>query len=242
MLLQLTPYQEILSRWSKKSAVPLHISFLDDLLGGLLPYHLQMVLGDSGSGKTWFCLNATYHLLEKEPNAEVLYTDFGGNFRIKCLEKLLSNPHEQLNQITIFQPKSLIEQIIFFRNLLEKSECFYDLIILDSTFGPPLACLEYFHQKSKFWNKKIFMHLLDLQVIARQAGIPILLTNHLFSLRVNPGLESSLNQYGSELIEQFAPIEFLIEKNEQKHILEIRVYQKIIVKSDFELLPVLNNI
>lgn len=158
MLLQLTPFQEILSRWNKQSVIPLNIPPLDELLGGLVPYHLQMVLGDSGIGKTWFCLNAIYQFLEKEPNTQILYIDFGGNFRIRSLEKLLSNPRKQLDQITIFQPKSLLEEIIFFRNFLEKTEYSYDLIILDSVFGPPLTCLEYFHQKSQFWKKE-FSHI-----------------------------------------------------------------------------------
>jgi predicted ATP-dependent serine protease len=236
VLIQLTPLHEILSRWNKQQAVPLQIPFLDKSLGGLLPYHLQIIIGESGVGKTWFCINAIHKLLKQEPDAQVLYTDFGGNFRIKNLRKLLSHPNTQLDQITVFQTTTLLDQIVFFRNLLEKSECSYDLIVLDSVFGPPLTCFEYFHTNSKFWNKRIFAHLLDLQTIARQIKIPILLTNHLISSRENFQLRPSLNQYGGDLIELFAPIVFLLQKIDQKQFIELRIFKETLGQSDL-LLP-----
>ncbi|MFX0123699.1 MAG: hypothetical protein ACFFAE_08660 [Candidatus Hodarchaeota archaeon] len=234
-VLQLTSFQEVFSRWNKHSAIPLSVSSIDEILGGLLPC-LHVVVGDSGVGKTWFCIKAIFHLLEQIPKAQVLYNDFGGNFRITNLTKLLSSSYA-LDQITIFQPKSLLEQIIFFRNLLEKSKCFYNLIILDSVFGPPISCLEFFLKRGKFWEKHIFSHLLDLQVFAREFKIPILLTNHLMSARMNLEMNPSLNQYGANLIEQFVPIEFLIQKIEQNHILEVRVFQKKVGISNFTLVP-----
>lgn len=235
-LLHLTPLQEILARWNKQSAIPLNIPLLDDLLGGLLPYHLHVVVGDSGAGKTWFCMKSIFRMFQQKSEAQILYNDFGGNFRINNLRKILSSPHEQLEQIVIFQPTSLLEQIIFFRNLLETTKYSFDFIILDSVFGSPLACLEFFRKKPKFWGKKIFAHLLDLQLIAREAKIPILLTNHLISTWESSEKFSSLNQYGGDLIEQFAPIEFLIQKIEQKHLLEVRIFQNVMVKTNFEFL------
>jgi hypothetical protein len=236
VLLQLTSLNEILSRWNKQQAVPLYIPLLDELLGGLLPYHLQVIVGEPGAGKTWFCINAIHQLLKQEPDAQILYTDFGGNFRIKNLRKLLSHPHKQLDQITIFQPTTLLDQIVFFRNLLEKSEYSYDLIVLDTVFGSPLACLEIFYNNSKFWNKRIFAHLLDLQTIARQIKIPLLLTNHLISSRENFQLHPSLNQYGGDLIELFAPIVFLLQKIDQKQFIELRIFKETLGHSDL-LLP-----
>ncbi|MFX1517882.1 MAG: hypothetical protein ACFFC6_16395 [Promethearchaeota archaeon] len=236
MLFQLTPLQEMLSRWSKQKAVRLDIPLLDEFLGGLLPYQLQMCLGDSGVGKTWFCINAIRKLLTHEPDALIFYSDFGGNFRINNLRKLLSHPNEQLDQLTIFQPSSLLEQIVFFRNLLENCEFYYDLIILDSVFGPPLACYEYFHNNSKFWKKKIFAHLLDLKTIARQAKIPILITNQFISSRENSELPPSLNQYGGDLIDQLVPIVFFLQKIDQKLYVELRLFQEIICHSELCLL------
>jgi RecA/RadA recombinase len=196
-----------------------------------------MVLGDLGVGKTWFCIRAIFQLLEQSPEAEVLYCDFGGNFRIKNLKKLLSNSCE-LDQITIFHPKSLLEQIVFFRNLLETSKSSYDLIILDSVFGSPLTSQEYFQKKAKFWEKPIFSHLLDLQHIAREFKIPLLLTNHLFPAKENSDMNSSLAQYGGNLIEQFVPFKFLIQKTEQKNSLEVRVFQKMVGTADFVSVPI----
>lgn len=191
-----------------------------------------MVLGDSGVGKTWFCLNAIFQLLEHTPETQVLYSNFHGNFRITNLKRLLSSSRE-LDQISIFQPNNLLEQIVFFRNLHEISRDSYDLIILDSVFGSPLTSFEYFRKKAKFWEKRIFSHLLDLHNIAREFKIPLLLTNHLVPTRENFETKSSLNQYGGYLAEQFVPIEFLIQKIEQKQLLEVRIFQKIVGSSDF---------
>ncbi|UCG03410.1 MAG: hypothetical protein JSW11_05340 [Candidatus Heimdallarchaeota archaeon] len=235
---QLVPLHEIASRWNKQIAFPLDIDLIDEIIGGLIPSQLHIVVGDSGVGKTWFCLKAIFQILTKNPQAHVVYNDFRGNFRINNLRKMLSNPCEQLDQITIFQPTSLLEQIIFVRNLLEISDCSFDLIVLDSVFGSPLTCLEYFYKKSKFWNKKIFAHLLDLQTVARQMKIPILLTNHLISTRENFELGSSLNQYGGDLVEQFVPIMFSLKKIAQKLFIELRIFQEIIDHSD--LFPPIN--
>ncbi len=231
-LIPLTPFQEVISRWNKKSAIPLDIPLIDEIIGGLLPCHLHIVLSDSGVGKTRFCLDAIFHLLEQESNAKVLYCDFYGNFRLINLKRLLTRSN-QLDQIAIFQPNNLLEQIIFFRNLLENKEQVFDLIILDTLFGSPLTALEYFQKEPRFWKKKIFSHLLDLQSVARETKIPILLTNHLISARKNSEMEYSLNQYGGDLVEQFVPIEFFIRKTERKHHLKFRIFQNIVGSSDF---------
>lgn len=231
MLLQLTPLHEVLSRWNKQQAIPLYIPLLDELLGGLLPYHLQIIIGDSGAGKTWFCMQVISHLLQQKPEAQILYSDFEANFRINNLRELLSDPNK-LNQILIFQPKSLLEQILLFRNLLETSNYSYDLIVLDSVFGSPLSCLEYFQKRRKLWEKRLFSHFLDLQLIARKSKTSILLTNHLNSTNKT---ESPLNQFGEVLIRQFVPIEVFIQKIEQKQFLEVRLFQKLVGSSDFEI-------
>ena len=233
MLYQLTPFQEILSRWNKQIAIPLEIHLIDELLGGILPCHLQLVIGDSGAGKTLYCMKVISQLLKRKPEAQILYSDFEGNFRINNLRKMLSDP-SKLNQIVIFQPKSLLEQIVLFRNLVETSRYSYDLIILDSVFGSPLSCLAYFQKEQKLWEKRLFSHFLDLQLLARNSKIPILLTNHLISTK-KP--ESSSNQFGEDLIRQFVPIEFFIQKIEQKQFLEVRVFQKLVGSSDFVLIP-----
>jgi hypothetical protein len=65
----------------------------------------------------------------------------------------------------------------------------------------------------------------------------LLLTNHLIPDRENLEINPSLNQYGGCLIEQFVPIEFLVQKAEQNHFLEVRVFQNIVGISDFTLVP-----
>jgi len=235
-LLTLTPFQEILSKWTKQSAIPINIPLFDELLGGILPFSLHVVIGESGVGKTWFCLKVILEILNLHPNAEVLYTVFGGNFRINNLKRLLPNS-TQLEQIIIFQPKTLLEQIIFFQNLHENTRCNYDLIIVDSVFGSPLTAIEYFHEKKKFWQKRIFSHLFTLHRIANKFKIPILLSNHLVSVKENFESNSSVNQYGGYILEQFVPIEFIIQKTEHRYFLEVRIFQKRVGCYDFDLIP-----
>lgn len=235
-LLALTPFQEILSRWSKQSAIPVDIPPLDELLGGILPFSLHAVVGESGVGKTWFCLKVISEILKKQPKSLVLYVDFGGNFRITNLKKVLPSVN-QLDQITIFQPKTLLESILFFQNLLESSRYNYDLIIVDSIFGPPLLALEYLQVKKIFWEHRIFSHLFTLYCIVSKFKIPILLSNHLVSAKENSESISSISQYGGYLLEQFVPIEFIIQKTEHRHFLEVRIFQKRVGCSEFVLIP-----
>ena len=235
-LLQLTPFKEIVSRWNRRCAIPLNIDLIDEIIGGLLPCHLHMVRGDSGVGKTWFCIRAINNLFKQRPEAQVLYSDFCGHLRISNLKKILSSSC-QLEQITILQPNNLLEQIIFFQNLLDNSKCSYDLIVLDSLFGSPIDVLQYFYKESKFWKKRIFSHFFDLKRIARETNIPILLTNHSMLARDISDASSYLNQYGGHMVEQFVPIDILIQKTEQKHSLEVRIFQDIVGCTDFMLIP-----
>ncbi|MHA2243992.1 MAG: hypothetical protein ACXADY_03405 [Candidatus Hodarchaeales archaeon] len=232
-LLQLIPFKKVVSRWNRRCAIPLNIDLIDEVIGGLLPYHLHMVRGDTGVGKTWFCIRAINNLFKQRPDAQVLYSDFCGHLRISNLKKILSSSC-QLEQITIFQPNNLLEQIIFFRNLLDNPECSYDLIVLDSLFGSPIDLLQYFYKESKFWKKRIFSHFLDLKRIARESKIPILLTNHSMLARDISDASSHLNQYGGHMVEQFVPIDVLIQKTEQKSSLEVRIFQEIVGCTDFK--------
>ena len=231
IVLQLTHFREILARWNKKNAIPLNIPLIDETVGGLLPGSLHVVRGESGVGKTWFCLRAILCLFQQDPNVQVLYSDFSGHLRFSNLKKICLSPH-QVDQITIFQPSTLLEQIIFFRNLLEKRNENYHLIILDTVFGSPINALQYFHTESKMWKKQIFSHLLDLKMLAQEKEIPILLTNHSITSE-----EGSFKQYGHKLLEPFVPLDIFIRKTEQNHLLELRLFQEMLGSADFILIP-----
>ncbi|UCE13417.1 MAG: hypothetical protein JSV04_14690 [Candidatus Heimdallarchaeota archaeon] len=235
MLLKLTSINEILLRWDKSAAISMNIQLIDENVGGLLPGQLHMVQGVPGSGKTWFCFHAIDCLFRKITDAQVLYSDFQGHVRIPNLKKIISSSN-QLDQITFYQPTSLLEQIIFFRNLVEKDKTFYDLIILDTIFGPPL---DFIHclRESKMWGKQIFSYLFDLGQLARKNRIPILLTNYL----TQDGDISSSNTisqpHWKAFLEPLVPIDFIIEKVEGYFTIEVKLFQEPLGQTDFVLIP-----
>lgn len=234
-LLKLTSFNEILSRWNNSAAISLNIQLIDEYIGGLLPSQLHMVQGTSGSGKTWFCFRAIACLFRTKFDAQVLYSDFQGHVRIRNLKKLLSNSY-QLDQIIFCQPTNLLEQIIFFQNLIEDNKDFYDLIILDTFLGSPLDSIHYFHE-SKMWCRQIFSHLSNLRQLAKKNKIPILLTNHITQVSNNSTTDTVFKQYGEAILEPLVPINFIIEKIKGNFVVELKVFQESIGRTDFVLIP-----
>lgn len=232
-LLQLTPLKEIVARWNKRYAIPLNIELIDHIIGGLLPCHLHVVRGEPGAGKTWFCIHTISCLFQKKPEAQILFSDFSGHFRITNLKKVLPSSR-QLKQITILRPDNLIEQIVFFRKLLEDPTNPFDLIILDSLFGSPLDVIEYSYKGSRVWNKRIFSHLFDLKRLALEQIIPIVLTNHSRPIGEFSDNNFASNQCIGHIVEQFVPIDILIQKINRSHNIEVRIFRELIGCTDFE--------
>ena len=165
----------------------------------------------------------------------MLFCESSGNLRLSVLKKII--PEEEFqDQIDIFKPKSLIEQIIFFKNLIENSKVHYDLIIFDTLLGSPLEAINYVRTGNKLWKKRIFDHLLDIRNIAETRKIPIMITEHTFpsTEEVNP--ERSHRKYGDDLIGPFVPIDFFLSKNNGKNFLEFRLFRNFITSSEFDLI------
>jgi hypothetical protein len=235
-MLRLTSLKELLTKWNNLRKIPLNIAIIDNTIGGFLYGYLHVVRGDSGAGKTLFCLRTIDKLLNYNPNAHILYSEFSGHLRAANLKKFFLKS-QKLDQITIYQPENLLEQIVFFRNLLDNPNDVYNLIVLDTILGSPLDILQYFRQEKKTWEKRIFSHLIDLRRIANMWEIPIMITNHLIPNDDKMNLGALSIQYGQELIEQFVPIDMLIRKTKQGHYLQLRFFNKYVGETDFELVP-----
>ncbi|MFX0181891.1 MAG: hypothetical protein ACFE95_02315 [Candidatus Hodarchaeota archaeon] len=235
-ILRLTSLKALLSEWNNIRKIPLNIAVIDNTIGGLLYGYLHVVKGDSGAGKTLFCLRTIDKLLNYDPDALILYSEFSGHLRAASLKKFFLKS-QKLDQITIFQPRNLLEQIFFFRNLLDNANDVYNLIVLDTIFGSPLDSLQYFKQEKKIWENRIFSHLIDLRRIASMWEIPIMITNHLIPNDDRMILYAYPIQYGQEIIEQFVPIDMLIWKTEQGHYLQLRFFTRLVGDTNFELIP-----
>ncbi|MFX0205946.1 MAG: hypothetical protein ACFFDT_08155, partial [Candidatus Hodarchaeota archaeon] len=67
-MLKLTSLKELLAEWNNLRKIPLNIALIDNTIGGLLHGYLHVVRGDSGSGKTLFCLRTIDRLLKGQPD------------------------------------------------------------------------------------------------------------------------------------------------------------------------------
>ena len=67
---------EMLLKIEKSNKIPLGIELIDNLVGGIISGHLHAILGESGSGKTWFCLKAINSMLKINSLAKIGYIDF----------------------------------------------------------------------------------------------------------------------------------------------------------------------
>ncbi|MFX0150426.1 MAG: hypothetical protein ACFFAJ_06575 [Candidatus Hodarchaeota archaeon] len=165
-----------------------------------------------------------------------MYSNFSGHLRVANLKKFLLKS-QNLDQITIYQPKNLLVQIIFFSNLLDNQNDVYNFLVLDTIFGSPLDILEYFKQEKKKWEKRVFSHLIDLRKIANIWKVPIMIINQSVIDDNGTNHYNSPIQYGQELLEQFVPIDILIRKTKRGNYLQLRIFNNFIGETDFELVP-----
>lgn len=234
-MIPLLTFDTIINRWINHEAIPIKIPIVDNTIGGLLPSVIHSISGDSGVGKTIFCIRAINCLFQQKNEARVLYSEINGNLRISTLKKLITE-EKLLDQIDFFKPKSLTEQIIFFRNLAEEQDFHYNLIIIDTLFGSPLNALRYLKKEQRIWKRRIFSHLLDLKYIAEKWELPILLTNHTIGSSNDQNPEQSDRQHGEDLLSPIVPISIIIHKHKMKHILEFRLFHNLVKSSEFKLI------
>lgn len=234
-MIPLFTLDSILNRWINTKAIPIKIPMVDNTIGGLLPSVIHSISGDSGVGKTIFCIRAMNCLFQQKNEARVLYSEMNGNLRLSTMKKFITEK-KLVNQIDFFKPKSLTEQIIFFRTLTEEQEFHYNLIIIDTLFGSPLDASRYLIKEQRIWKKRIFSHLLDLKHIAEKWEVPILITNHTICASNEKNPEGSEGQLGEDILSPLVPISMIIRKQKMKHVLEFRLFHNLVKSSEFTLI------
>ncbi len=209
---------EMLFKIEKSYKITLGCELIDNLVGGIISGHLHAVVGESGSGKTWFCLNAINSMLKINSLAKIGYVDFSANLRLHNLNIML--PRKKfIDQIDFFQPKNLIESMIFAKSLLEKTT--YDLLVFDTIFGSPLQILETLKKKDGNWKYNILSFLLSLRRIAKKNDLPILLTHSLSSDKNN-----ALRDNEFALIEPFISLKVFLHRSESERLMDVFFLQQ----------------
>ena len=227
-LLKVTPFTNIITLWREQNIIPLNIPIIDNTVGGLLPCYIHGVIGDSGVGKTIFCLRAINQVLLRKPTSKILYCNFEGHLRQEVVHKIISDPSKR-NQIWYFTPNSLSELLIFFNDLQKR----FDFIVIDTVFGAPVDSFNYFYRHALKWEKKIVMFLMNLRHKAKSWEIPILITNHLICSDAEFASFIPLNQSGGHLINPFVPIEFILSKNDNSHQINLRFFEQSLGEDSF---------
>jgi len=148
---------------------------LNTILSKLEPKSITNFYGGPGTGKTNLCLLAALECIKN--NGSVTYIDTEGGFSVERLKQLTKSPEHALERITLLEPKSFEEQGRLIRNL-EKHKT--DLIILDSAVA--LYRLEYADPKVETLeaHRELSKQISILSTIAREKGIPVIITAHTF--------------------------------------------------------------
>ncbi len=148
---------------------------LKGLVKGLEHGALTNIYGGPGTGKTNCCILAAVEAVKG--GGKVIYMDTEGGFSPERLRQVAGNPSSILKSIILVEPKTLKEQSRMIRDL-EKTDA--GLIIVDSVVA--LYRLEYTDPKVEVLeaSRELSRQLADLSNIARERGIPVLVTAHTF--------------------------------------------------------------
>ena len=234
MRYRLQSLPEMFSEIEKSNKIMIGVDLIDNLVGGIIPGHLHAILGESGSGKTWFCLKTINSILKTNSSAKIGYVDFSANIRNHNLHLMLSEKN-YLDQIDFFQPKTLFESIIFTTSLLKETH--YDLLIFDTIFGSPLQILETLKTRDRNMKYNIFLFVLNLRKIAKRYNLPILLTHSLFNGTNNPLSDKEYVQ-----VEPFISLKFILHRSEKERLLDIFFFQQFLGTETIQLYTIAKNV
>jgi DNA repair protein RadB len=153
---------------------------LDDFLeGGYEKDIITTIYGPSGSGKTTLCMLAS--IARALENKKVIYIDTEGGFSIERMKQLAGEDLEVvLKYIILLKPTNFKEQKESLLKLKKIVNEKIGLIIVDTL--TIFYRLEFARSESvRTVNNNLIWQLSYLTEIARKKGIPIVLTNQVYS-------------------------------------------------------------
>lgn len=160
---------------------------LDELLGGGIERNtLTNVYGPPGCGKTTLCLQTAVSCIEE--GKKVVFIDTEGGFSKERLGQISGDTEEILDEIILIEPDDFDNQeenVERLENICEKEDI--GLVVLDSLVT--LYRLELNDGNIKDINSRLANQLSTLSNLSRKKGIPILITNQIYSDMENGGVE-----------------------------------------------------
>ena len=158
---------------------------LDELLnGGLEKSIITNVYGESGTGKTTFCVQVASTVAEN--GGKVAYVDTEGGFSPERMEQIASE--KALENIVIKNPVDFSEQektIEGLDSIIESEDI--ELVVVDSAVS--LYRLKVNGDNASEINNELSQQFSDLSNIARKYNIPVIVTNQVYTSFDEEGLE-----------------------------------------------------
>lgn len=152
-------------------------SLIDDFLqGGVEKGIITNVYGESGTGKTAFCIQVAAEVAEH--GGKVAYVDTEGGFSPERMKQMASE--EALGNLVIKNPvdfQGQEETIEELEALVEKEDI--DLVIVDSAVS--LYRLKVNGDNASEINQRLSQQLSELSKIARTQQIPVMITNQVYT-------------------------------------------------------------
>lgn len=157
--------------------VPTGSELVDDFLeGGIEKGIITNIYGESGTGKTAFCIQVAAEVAQK--GGKVAYVDTEGGFSPERMKQI--GNEEALENLVIKNPvdfQSQEETIDELEALVKREDV--DLVVVDSAVS--LYRLKVNGDNASEINQRLSQQLSELSKIARTQQIPIMITNQVYT-------------------------------------------------------------
>ncbi|MFQ3307901.1 MAG: DNA repair protein RadB [Candidatus Nanohaloarchaea archaeon] len=192
---------------------------IDDLLnGGIEKGIITNVYGESGTGKTNFCIQVAKQVAENGKTP--VYIDTEGGFSPERF--LQMSTEEALDGLLYREATSFEEQIEVIKELEDLNIKNLGLIVVDSAVS--LYRLNVNGENASEVNQKLSQQLSTLSKLAREHNIPVVITNQVYT---------SFDEENMELVGRDVPRYWsksllkLSEKNDGSRVLEIGKHRSL---------------
>src|SRR3989338_6418894 len=202
------------------------------LFGGYETDIITVSYGDSGTGKTNFCLLATVSQAKK--GNKVIYIDTEGGFSSERIKQIsLESYKEVLKNILLLKPTNFNEQKKAFEELLKSLKDEVSLIIVDGMtilYRLELASAKENNQNIQSINSELVKQMRTLAEIARKRDLPVLVTNQVYKW------EEESKMVGGDILRYWGKCHILLENNNGKRSATLIKHRSLPQKRlDFEI-------
>jgi DNA repair protein RadB len=151
---------------------------IDGLLeGGWDSHVISTVFGPAGSAKSVICLLSL--IAQTQAGKKVVFIDTEGNFSIERLKQLTPDHKDVLDNTVFILPTTFEEQKKAISGLAKSLPPKVGMVIVDTI--SMLYRYEFGKREMQELNRELGEQLSQLIQIARKTGIPVLMTNQVYS-------------------------------------------------------------